>query len=81
MEPTTQTFTSGDSDNSSELTSKGNESEANAVTASNDISTSGTDSVSEAAVVIVETAFSGEANANDPQQKEAERIETEETQE
>ena len=32
-------------------------------------------------VEIAETAFSGDANANDPQQKEAERVDTEEKQE
>ena len=82
VEPTTQTFKSGDADDSiNKSTSKGNEPEANGVTTSNDISTSCGGSVSEVPVVIVETAFSGEANANDPQQKEAERMETEEKQE
>ena len=78
-EPTTQTFKSGDShtDNSNESTSKGNESEANTMTASNDTSTS-RGSVSEEAVVIVETTFSGEANTNDPQQKKVEIVESEE---
>ena len=76
-EPTTQTFKSGDTDNSNESTSKGNESEANTMTASNDTSTS-RGSVSEEAVVIVETAFSDETNANDPQQKEVEIVESEE---
>jgi hypothetical protein len=69
----------------SESASKINESEASNSKkdepASNDTGSRG--SVSEEAVIVViaETAFSAEANVNDPQQKEAEIIETKEKQE
>ena len=66
--PTVQNDLSGDCD---EVASKVNASEGNAMkekAASNGISSSG--GVREEAVVVVETAFSGDANASDPQQKE-----------